>query len=128
MTSAPIDDDADLERARAIFRTGDILGAWERCERAASRARARGDAATIARAALVVRGLMEGSVYARVHALSREALVLLDEDEDEVLRARVQAQLAATADRWTTTATEHPATRALAEARRQATPRPSSSP
>lgn len=113
------DPDALLERARATFRAGDALGAWSLCEEAAEIGRATSDAGVLARAALVVRGLtaagVPARVYTRVHALSREALALLG-DDDPVLKARVRAQLAATADPWVNATAESPAAQALADA------------
>jgi DNA-binding CsgD family transcriptional regulator len=106
-----------LEQAREIFRSGDALGAWKLCEQIADLGRSNGEPAMIARAALVIRGVSEGAVSARVHALSREALARLgDNDEDVVLRARVRAQLAATTDLWATSPSGHTAADALADA------------
>ncbi|MDQ0574037.1 helix-turn-helix transcriptional regulator [Agromyces albus] len=125
------DPEALLERARETFRAGDALGAWTLCERIAELGRSSGEPAMIARAALVIRGVTEGAVVARVHALSREALARLgdndndsdndsdddtDIDTDEVLRVRVRAQLAATTDLWATSPGGHTAAGALADA------------
>jgi DNA-binding CsgD family transcriptional regulator len=118
ITPQTVDDpEVLLERARATFRAGDALGAWALCEQVAELGRASGEAAIIARAALVIRGLSAGPVLARVHALSREALARLGEnEEDAVLRVRVRAQLAATTDLWATSPGDHPASDALATA------------
>lgn len=105
-----------LDLARQTFRAGDALGAWTLCERIAEIGREQGDATMIARAALVVRGLGVGSVVAQVNALCREALARLDDDDDSVLRARVDAQLAATTDIWGTLPDGHPAASALTRA------------
>lgn len=112
-----------LERARETFRAGDALGAWALCEQVAELGRSSGEPAMIARAALVIRGVSAGAVSARVHALSREALARLgdddndgDADEDAVLRVRVRAQLAATTDLWATPTGGHTAAGALAAA------------
>ena len=110
------DPDDLLERAQRAFRTGDALGAWSLCERAAEIGRERGDATVIARAALVVRGLAIGPVVARVNSLCREALARLGDDDDSVLRARVNAQLAATTDLWGALPDGHPGSEALARA------------
>lgn len=111
------DPEALLERARETFRAGDALAAWALCEEAAAVGRARADPAMLAHAALVVRGLAVGAVYARVHALCREALALLPDDDDHlVLRARVQAQFAATTDHWGVQPDDVPADDALAVA------------
>ena len=110
------DPDDLLERAQQAFRTGDALGAWSLCERAAEIGRERGDATVIARAALIVRGLAIGPVVARVNSLCREALARLGDDDESVLRARVYAQLAATTDLWGALPDGHPANEALARA------------
>jgi DNA-binding CsgD family transcriptional regulator len=127
------DPEVLLERAREIFRAGDALRAWALCERVAELGRSSGKPAMIARAALVIRGVSEGPVVARVHALSREALARLgdsdggtdidggtgtdiDAEADEVLRVRVRAQLAATTDLWATSPGGHTAAGALAAA------------
>jgi DNA-binding CsgD family transcriptional regulator len=115
ITPQAVDDpEVLLEEARVTFRAGDALGAWALCEQVAELGRASGEAEIIARAALVIRGLSAGPVLARVHALSREALARLGEnEEDAVLRVRVRAQLAATTDLWATSPGDHPASDAL---------------
>lgn len=88
-----------LELARSEFRAGSVAAAWRSCQRAADLARARGDAATLAEAALVVRGLSNDPVCDQIHALCREALAVVG-DGDPVLTARLLGQLAVTANRW----------------------------
>ncbi|QAY72156.1 LuxR family transcriptional regulator [Agromyces protaetiae] len=118
--------DALLERAAAAFGAGDAFAAWALCEEAAALGREIPDASVLARAALVVRGLVSGELAARVHALCEEALARLDGEiaaagaadarERDILRVRVRAQRAATTDLWATRPEDHPAAAALAAA------------
>src|SRR5688572_18430640 len=109
------DPEAMLERARAMFRAGDALGAWALCEDVAEIGRSRSDAAMLARAALVVRGVASHALGLRINSLCHEAISRLG-SEDRVLVARLRAQLAATTDLWGTVPEEHPAATALTEA------------
>jgi DNA-binding CsgD family transcriptional regulator len=109
------DPEAMLERARVMFRAGDALGAWALCEDVAEIGRDRSDAAILARAALVVRGVASHALGLRINSLCHEAIARLG-SEDRVLAARLRAQLAATTDLWGTMPEEHPAATALAEA------------
>lgn len=88
-----------VELARCRFRSGAVAEAWAICREAADVAGARGDAATVADAAVVVRGVANDPVCAEVHGLCRDALALLDRS-DRVRTARLLAQLALTADRF----------------------------
>jgi len=114
-----------LDRARARFDEGDAHAAWSSCEAVAALGRARGDAELLARAAVVVRGLTMDPLMAKINLLCREALAALDAGAERghrdvadvaVLRARVQAQFAATTDKFTMPIDELRATRALADA------------
>jgi DNA-binding CsgD family transcriptional regulator len=116
------DPEGLLDRARARFDEGDAHAAWALCEAVAAVGRTSGDAELLARAAVVVRGLTMDPLMARINMLCREALARLDADDavhgDDVvvLRARVQAQLAATTDQYTMPIDELRATRALTDA------------
>jgi DNA-binding CsgD family transcriptional regulator len=86
-----------LDVARCEFRSGAVEDAWRSCRAAADLGRADGDAATVADAATVLRGITNSSVTGEIHALCREALAML-RGSDEIREARVLAQLAVTAD------------------------------
>ncbi|HET6211296.1 MAG TPA: hypothetical protein VFE14_00335, partial [Micromonosporaceae bacterium] len=86
-----------LELAGCTFRAGAVADAWQTCRAAADLGRARGDAVTIAQAALIVRGLTNDPICDQIHALCREALAVLGTD-DPVLTARLLGQLAGTAN------------------------------
>lgn len=88
-----------VELARCQFRSGAVADTWASCHAAADLARASGDAATVAEAALVIRGLTNDPVCDQIHALCREGLALL-RGEDAVLHARLLGQLAVTANPW----------------------------
>jgi DNA-binding CsgD family transcriptional regulator len=106
-----------LELAAAEYRAGAVERAWEACSAAADHGRARGDAAVMADAATLLRGITQSSVTPRIHALCRETLPLLD-PADAVRTARVLAQLAVTADRFDPAAEPDLGERALAVAER----------
>ena len=86
-----------VDLATCLFRAGAVADAWSACAAAAEAARADGDTLTLARAALVIRGLTNDPVNDRIHLLCREALSGLGEDQP-VLRARLLGQLAVTAN------------------------------
>ncbi|WP_405393786.1 ATP-binding protein [Microbispora hainanensis] len=86
-----------LDLAGCEFRAGAVDAAWRCCQEAADLGRAAGDAAVLADAATVLRGVTDSSVTPRIHALCRAALPLLG-DTEPVRRARVLAQLVVTAD------------------------------
>jgi tetratricopeptide (TPR) repeat protein len=86
-----------LESARCEFRSGNVEDAWRSCRAAADLGRATGDAAVIADAATVLRGITNSPMTAQIHAMSLEALALL-RGTDSVREAKVLAQLAITAD------------------------------
>jgi tetratricopeptide (TPR) repeat protein len=86
-----------VELATCQFRSGAVGDAWAACAAAAEAGRAEGDAVTLARAALVIRGLANDPICDRIHLLCREALSLLGGDQP-VLRARLLGQLAVTAN------------------------------
>ncbi|MEV4299104.1 helix-turn-helix transcriptional regulator [Microbispora rosea] len=86
-----------LDLAGCEFRAGAVDAAWRCCHEAADLGRAAGDAAVLADAATVLRGVTDSSVTPRIHALCRSALPLLG-DTEPVRRARVLAQLVVTAD------------------------------
>lgn len=88
-----------LEVARCEFRSGAVADAWNSCQAAADLGRAHGDAATVAQAALVVRGLSNDPICDQIHALCREALAMVGADQP-VLRARLLGQLAVTTNQW----------------------------
>ncbi|MRG59704.1 hypothetical protein GE115_07450 [Agromyces sp. CFH 90414] len=112
---------AELDRARGLARQGATSEAWRIALEVADRAREAGDVAAMARAAVVARPHFEEPDRVRVHALAREALARLPDGED-VLRARLRAQLAATADRWSVRDWPSDAAAALAEAERLGDP------
>jgi DNA-binding CsgD family transcriptional regulator len=86
-----------LELARCEFRSGAVDDAWRSCLGAADLGRAAGDGATLADAAIVLRGITNSPVTPQIHALCREALAML-QGADPVREARVLAQLAVTVD------------------------------
>ena len=88
--------DALLVLARERHAAGDVAGAWEACVEVAEVARATADAGLLADAALVIRRPTDPVLRARVHALALEALATTPQDSP--LRARVEAQVAATRD------------------------------
>jgi DNA-binding CsgD family transcriptional regulator len=104
-----------LELARCRFRSGAVDAAWAACSEAANLARADGDGTAMADAAVVLRGVTNSPLTARVHALCREALAVLG-DADPVRRARLLAQLAVTADPFAAGGASDWGTRALREA------------
>jgi DNA-binding CsgD family transcriptional regulator len=86
-----------LELARCQLLSGAVEEAWQSCREAADLGRAAGDAAVVADAATVLRGITNSPVTQQLHVLSREALAAL-RGTDPVREARVLAQLAVTAD------------------------------
>ena len=86
-----------LDSARCEFRSGAVEDAWRSCHAAADLGRATGVAAVVADAATVLRGITNSPLTAEIHAMSREALVML-RGTDPVREAKVLAQLAITAD------------------------------
>ncbi|HEX5523041.1 MAG TPA: LuxR C-terminal-related transcriptional regulator [Pedococcus sp.] len=88
---------AVLDRAREHYRMGEIALAWSACAELAELARGAGDPAALADAATVIRQPIDPMTRARVHALAAEALGRIGEG-DPVRRARLVAQLEATAD------------------------------
>ncbi len=88
-----------LDLARSQIRFGAVAEAWRSCREAADIGRAAGDAATVAEAALVIRGLTHDPICDEIYALCREALTLL-RGQDRVLEARLLGQLAVTASPW----------------------------
>lgn len=96
-SSAGVGAQAWVAQARTLLTGGDIAGAWAVCSEAAGRARRRGDGTALAEIALVIRAPADLGIRACVHALACEALPLLGVDED-ALRARLLAQVAATRD------------------------------
>ncbi|MGI5290258.1 ATP-binding protein [Nonomuraea polychroma] len=86
-----------LELSRCEFRSGAVEDAWRSCREAADLGRAAGDGTTVADAATVLRGITNSPITPQVHAMCREALVMLGE-ADPVRQARLLAQLAVTAD------------------------------
>jgi DNA-binding CsgD family transcriptional regulator len=100
LAAAPVTRQALLlDLARCQFRAGAVADAWRSCQAAADVGRARGEAATVAQAALVVRGLSNDPICDQIHALCHEALAMIDKD-DAVLTARLLGQLAVTANPW----------------------------
>ena len=97
--SPPRRADILLELADDLFRSGELQDAWAACREAADLGRASGDAATVADAALALRGIVNSTVAAEIHALCREALVMLV-GADPVREGRVRFQLEATANTW----------------------------
>lgn len=92
-----------LDTARADLLAGQVERAWQSCRAAARIGRSTGDAAVVADAATIIRGGPIGAWdrTAEQHALCREALGMLGDDADPRLRARVEAQFAATSNPWT---------------------------
>lgn len=88
-----------VELAGCEFRAGAISDAWASCQRAADLARVNADALVLGAAAMVIRGIVNDPITDEIHALCREALVLLD-GRDPVLQARLLGQLAFTANAW----------------------------
>jgi tetratricopeptide (TPR) repeat protein len=86
-----------LDSARCEFRSGAVEDAWRSCRAAADLGRATGDAAIVADAATVLRGITNSPMTAQIHAMSRDALAML-RGADPVREAKVLAQLAITAD------------------------------
>lgn len=82
-----------VELAACEFRAGAVSDAWASCRRAADLARSNHNAEILGRAAMVIRGIVNDPVADEIHALCREALVLL-EGRDPVLEARLLGQLA----------------------------------
>jgi DNA-binding CsgD family transcriptional regulator len=100
LSSAPVTREALLlDLAQCEFRSGAVADAWRSCLAVADIGRARGDIATVARAALVVRGLSNDPICEQIHALCREALATIGA-ADPVLTARLLGQLAVTANPW----------------------------
>ena len=104
-----------LELARCQFRAGAVADAWTSCRAAADLGRAAGDVATVAEAAVVIRGLSYDPVCEGIHGLCREALTLL-RGQDPVLEARLLGQLAVTASPWAARAESGLSERALVAA------------
>jgi hypothetical protein len=121
VTAGPSRPSLLVELARCEFRAGAVADAWASCRAAADQARARNDASTFADAAVVVRGLANDPVRAEVHALCRDALVLLA-GQDPVREARLLGQLAVTADQWSRPADTGLSERALLAAEATADP------
>ncbi len=71
--------------------------AWRSCQAAADVGRAAADAAVVADAATVLRGVMHSPVTPQIHGMCRDALAMLG-DADRLREAKVLAQLAITAD------------------------------
>lgn len=88
--------DAQLVLARERHAAGDVAGAWQACADVAEVARATADPGLLADAALVIRRPTDPILRARVHALALEALARTAQDSP--LRARIEAQVAATRD------------------------------
>lgn len=87
-----------LELARCQFRSGAVTPAWASCQQAAELGRAAGDAALMADAATVLRGISNTAVDPvcdEINALCRETAPLLT--GDPVREAKVLAQQAITA-------------------------------
>ncbi|MET4637302.1 LuxR C-terminal-related transcriptional regulator [Mycetocola sp. 2940] len=91
-----------LEKARSQARAGRTAVAWHTCTAIADLARSRADAAAMADAAVVLRGVMDFALQAEIHELCIEALALLGES-DPARSARVRAQLAVTGSPWVAT-------------------------
>ncbi|MFI6482771.1 ATP-binding protein [Nonomuraea sp. NPDC050663] len=103
MPESPQRLEALLELARCEFRSGAVSAAWRSCREAADLARSLGDAAAMADAAIVVRGLSNSSaepVCPEINALCRQVLAVLPSHET-VRRAKVLAQQAITANAFT---------------------------
>lgn len=95
--------------ARARFRAGAPEAAWEACAAVADLARATGDAALLADAALVVTGDVGPSpLMERVHRLCVEALARIG-DGDPVRAAKLRARRDATRSPWARPVPEPPA-------------------
>jgi DNA-binding CsgD family transcriptional regulator len=86
-----------LDLAWCEFRSGAVEDAWRSCRAAADLGRAAGDAAVVADAATVLRGITNSPVTTEIHAMCREALAML-RGADQVREAKVLAQLVVTAD------------------------------
>ncbi|MBG6214773.1 DNA-binding CsgD family transcriptional regulator [Cryobacterium sp. CAN_C3] len=84
-----------LGLARSAARAGHTAAAWRACSAVADLARFRADAAAMADAAVVLRGVYDFGLRAQIHELCTETLTLLGE-RDSVRANRVRAQLAAT--------------------------------
>lgn len=94
-----------LDLAHSQFRAGAVTDAWASCLASADLSRAHRDVATLAKAALVIRGVTDDPISDQLHALCQEALALLETESAgdrgaEVLRARLLGQLAVTRNRW----------------------------
>lgn len=82
-----------LRAARAKFLGGDVDGSAALCEDVARRARATGDKALLAAAALVLEGVGDRQLSAMIAGLCEEALAALPGDDIQT-RSRLLAQLA----------------------------------
>ncbi|WP_434620653.1 hypothetical protein [Arthrobacter sp. A5] len=91
-----------LELARSRYRAGDTTGAWRTCCAVADVARSTADAAAMADAAAVMRGVADFALAAQIHDLCIVATLLLG-GSDPVRLPRVRAQLAATGSAWVNT-------------------------
>lgn len=91
-----------LELARSQARAGLTAAAWQTCTAVADLARSRRDAAAMADAAVVLRGISDFTLQAEIHELCIEGLALLGES-DPVRSARMRAQLAVTGSPWVAT-------------------------
>lgn len=88
-----------LDRAREHARRGRLAEAWALCRDAADRARAVGDAATMAAAATLLTGAARTPIAGEVHRLCLEALAAADGRDGHRERA-LRAQLEATRSPW----------------------------
>jgi DNA-binding CsgD family transcriptional regulator len=102
LSGADGSSDLLLELARSQARAGRTVAAWQTCTGVADLARSRADAAAMADAAVVLRGVSDFTLQAEIHELCIEALALLG-DSDPVRSARVRAQLAVTGSPWVST-------------------------
>src|SRR4051794_4615569 len=88
-----------LDRARDHARRGQLTEAWTLCREAADRARAVGDAATMAAAATLLTAAARTPIAGEVHRLCHEALTMTD-GRDGGLERTLRAQLEATRSPW----------------------------
>lgn len=104
-----------LDLARCQLRSGAVADAWRSARAAADLGLATAQAACVADAATVIRGIFNAnadSLCDEIHALCRQALVLLD-GADPARQAKVLAQLAITADAFTSGGSTELSERAL---------------
>ena len=82
-----------LDRARALYRAGDLRGAWRASLTAASRARHEGRSELVAAAAVTVRGVGDPDLNREIVQLCDECLAApLSETLSPALRTSVEAQ------------------------------------